>query len=169
MPFGHDGNGQLSMWQLQSGRNLKVAQRAGREDHTERIQDGKEVDQLLRDGSLNWADKADRCCSHTDQAQAHASNGTCESNPSHPSTYMNQLIDTRQGGLKDYSTRRLGGNVTIHTKGNTRGRRHHCWSVIDAVAKVQGVRLTSFLTHELQLFFGTFATVRSSNSHTCRK
>src|SRR5450631_1492015 len=111
----------------------KVSQVPSGESHSNSVRYCCQINDLLQDGPLQRRQVAQSGRDHTDDASRHSSHGTLQCDGAYPVTDMNQLINLAQRRGQNYGVGRLGGDVTVGSKGDTHRRSHERGGIINSV------------------------------------
>src|SRR5579859_4672640 len=101
---------------------LEIGQNLERQGNAHGVQDGKEINQFLRDRSADRREITESRRYHTYYAERHAANGALQCDMPHPAANMHQFIHFSQRSLHYDRVSRFRSDIAAQTEGHTNGR-----------------------------------------------
>lgn len=136
---------------------VDVAEFSGWQGHPESVQDGDQIDELLRDRPGEGRKVSGRGGEHAEEAEGHAADGALESDAAEALADVDEFVDLLKRGFEDDGTGGFGGDVAVLAEGDADRGGLHGGGVVNAVADEEGGGEGGFGADDGDLFFGAFA------------
>ena len=133
------------------------------------IQNGGQINDLLRDGALNGRKISKRGGNHSNHAEAHSTHRAQQRNRSHAPSNVQELIHFLEGRIQDDGVGGLRRDIAAHPERDSYRRCLHGRRVVDPIADKQGSRRRGFLPDDRHFFFRTLRRMDFANPHQIGK
>src|ERR1700687_1815176 len=139
------------------------------ESCTNRIENRRQINDLLGDSAFDRREPADCSSNHSNDTETYAAQSTDQCDRTHPPADVHQLIYFAERCVEDHRIGCFRGDVACHPDRISESSRLHRGSIINTVTDEQCLATFGFLSNDRNFFFRTLARVYFGDSNDVRQ